>query len=123
MTGRSSGMEENTMRHLMSSVMLIALLALPNLGAARETTAAVIPGGGGLGYTCSDPMGGKKSCTCTSAADCWWMGVKGVCGDIVVMECNPDGSPPCSCNWNKVVSPSADSGIRLNFNGSDLVSP
>ncbi len=106
-------------------VVVAAMLGVVLSSGASDAQQAAAPGGGGggLGYTCSDPMGSPKTCTCTSAADCWWMGVKGVCGKVVVMTCKPDGSPPCTCDWNAKVTPEVPLGLRLRFNGSDILSP
>lgn len=65
--------------------------------------AAVISPGGGLGYTCTDNPGEKKTCTCSGVADCWWMGRSGVCdGDVVILTCGNDGK--CTCDWKQKTS-------------------
>lgn len=72
------------------------LMLLPN----SANTAAIPVPGSGLGYTCTDNPGEKKTCTCTGAADCWWMGRSGVCeGDVIVLTCGNDGK--CTCDWKK----------------------
>lgn len=62
--------------------------------------AAVNNSGGGLGYTCTDNPGEKRTCTCSGAADCWWMGRSGVCeGEVIVLTCGNDGK--CTCDWKR----------------------
>ena len=74
------------------------MIALAMLFIAIPAQAAVIGPGGGLGYTCTDNPGEKKTCTCTGSVDCWWMGRSGVCGKDVVLTCS---NSSCTCEWVK----------------------
>ncbi len=56
---------------------------------------------GKLGYTCTDSPGEEKTCSCEGALDCWWMGRKGVCGDVI--RCDLPPSQKCTCKWKQGV--------------------
>ena len=88
------------MRYTQGWRWVVALFAVGLFGLAvsGDTAQVVIPGVGGLGYTCTDNPGEKKVCTCSGAADCWWMGRSGVCGKDVVLTCD---NSTCSCDWVK----------------------
>ena len=76
--------------------------------------AVVGPGGGGLGYTCTDNPGDPKTCTCTGALDCFWMSRSGVCGkDVIVLTCNKDNTS-CTCEWKQKSDTPPTNPFQLN---------
>jgi len=52
-----------------------------------------------LGFTCTNNPGEKKECECNGTADCFWMGLSGVCGKDIVLVCDLPPSSKCKCDW------------------------
>jgi len=53
-----------------------------------------------LGFTCTNNPGSPKTCECSGTADCFWMGLSGVCGKDIVLVCDLPPSNKCTCDWD-----------------------